>query len=48
MSPDNLSPRSPDHTIRDVNKTIGGSEQDEGPLIQTLCAELAEGFTTER
>ena len=30
-----------------VNKTIGGSERDEGSLIQTLCAELAAGFTTK-
>ncbi len=34
--------------VLDVNKTIGGSERDEGPLIQTLCAELADGFTLER
>lgn len=33
--------------VLDVNKTIGGSERDEGELIQTLCAELANGLTTD-
>jgi hypothetical protein len=34
--------------VLDVSKTIGGSERDEGTLIQSLCTELAEGFTTKR
>ncbi len=34
--------------VLDVNKTIGGSERDEGQLIQTLCAELADGLTMDR